>query len=343
MVQAAKIKGLFTQNAPAAPSGPPPLPAAVPISFSSSSGAPGYARGTAAGLSQSSHTTLPAHIAVLKSLVRIAAGVLGIVVVGGGLLVGIVYVSINRNPDSSDEQEQRSDAASGARSKQSDAALPGLRTQSEFTATDKWYFENNWQTFAPEDLVSYDFVQEKVDFAPDGRGLLQHFEDIPQPVKEAVSVGNNVWHVKRFHRGGAIPDTDLYLIRRTKDDGRVVEVDHQQNEKHGSLNWWQLWLLKKKYKSTWRGQVAGIMMATEIDHEWDMGDGELMRVEHGRCTSQSGTSLYFEGWLVRLNDAGDCVSMKDVWCNYVQRTEEHLGKKVISPCKHELGPLKRLK
>ena len=112
------------------------LPAAVPISFSSSSGAPGYARGTAAGLSQSSHTTSPAHIAVLKSLVRIAAGVLGIVVVGGGLLVGIVYVSINRNPDSSDK---RDGSRSAARSKQSDAALPGLRTQSEFTATDKWY------------------------------------------------------------------------------------------------------------------------------------------------------------------------------------------------------------
>ena len=137
-------------------------------------------------------------------------------VVGGGLLVGIVYVSINRKPDSSDEQ-QRSDAASGARSKQADAAVPGLRTQSEFTATDKWYFENDWHKFAPEDLVSYDFVQEEVDFAPDGRGLLQHFEDIPQPVKEAVSVGNNVWHVKRFHRGGGHPERTCTLFE--EDEG----------------------------------------------------------------------------------------------------------------------------
>ena len=53
-----------------------------------------------------------------------------------------------------------------------------------------------------------------------------------------------------------------------------MEVDHQQNEKHWSLNWWQLWLLKKKYKSTWRGQVVGRHDGDEeeIDHRtMDMG------------------------------------------------------------------------
>ena len=91
-------------------------------------------------------------------------------------------------------------------------------------------FGIHWQTFAPESLVSYDFVQEKWISLLMVEGCSNISKTSLQPVKEAVSVGNNVWHVKRFHRGGAIPDTDLYLIRRTKDDGRVVEVDHQQNE-----------------------------------------------------------------------------------------------------------------